>query len=274
MNIFISKLEKNEKFREYAENIKNNIGPINLSGLSDVGKMHIVAGTIKDAKDTSLIVTYNELQAKKLIQDLQFFLGEDEVVFFPKKEISPYDYETQSTELACQRIDALNKIYNKKAKVVVTTIEALMQTMPEKDVLYKNIVSFKVGQTYSLPNYETKVKTGIEELKQILIYLGYERNDLVESSTQFSIRGGIVDIGLTEKIGVRIEFWGDEVDSIRYFNLSSQRSNEMIDEITIYPAHEYIISNMLKVEKTEDVEGVLAYPKSIANICKSIEVGS
>lgn len=274
MNIFISKLEKNEKFREYAENIKNNIGPINLSGLSDVGKMHIVAGTIKDARETSLIVTYNELQAKKLIQDLQFFLGDDEkdeVVFFPKKEISPYDYETQSTELACQRIDALNKIYNKKAKVVVTTIEALMQTMPEKDVLYKNIVSFKVGQTYSLPNYETKVKTGIEELKQILIYLGYERNDLVESSTQFSIRGGIVDIGLTEKIGVRIEFWGDEVDSIRYFNLSSQRSNEMIDEITIYPAHEYIISNMLKVEKTEDVEGVLAYPKSIANICKSIE---
>ena len=271
MNIFVSKLEKNEKFREYAENIKNNIGPINLSGLSDVGKMHIVAGTIKYAGETSLIVTYNELQAKKLIQDLQFFLGKDEVVFFPKKEISPYDYETQSTELACQRIDALNKIYNKKAKVVVTTIEALMQTMPEKDVLYKNIVSFKVGQTYSLPNYETKVKTGIEELKQILIYLGYERNDLVESSTQFSIRGGIVDIGLTEKIGVRIEFWGDEVDSIRYFNLSSQRSNEMIDEITIYPAHEYIISNMLKVEKNEDVEGVLAYPKSIANICKSIE---
>ena len=85
MNIFVSKLEKNEKFREYAENIKNNIGPINLSGLSDVGKMHIVAGTIKDARETSLIVTYNELQAKKLIQDLQFFLGEDEkdeVVFF------------------------------------------------------------------------------------------------------------------------------------------------------------------------------------------------
>ena len=202
MNIFISKLEKNEKFREYAENIKNNIGPINLSGLSDVGKMHIVAGTIKDARETSLIVTYNELQAKKLIQDLQFFLGDDEkdeVVFFPKKEISPYDYETQSTELACQRIDALNKIYNKKAKVVVTTIEALMQTMPEKDVLYKNIVSFKVGQTYSLPNYETKVKTGIEELKQILIYLGYERNDLVESSTQFSIRGGIVDIEVPDR---------------------------------------------------------------------------
>ena len=272
MNIFVNKLEKNEKFKEYAENIKNKIGPINLSGLSDVGKMHIVAGTIKDARDTSLIVTYNELQAQKLLKDLQFFLEEkDEVVFFPKKEISPYDYETQSTELACQRIEALNKIYTKKAKVVVTTIEAVMQTMPEKEVLYKNIVSFKVGKTYSLPNYEKSPKTGIEELKQILIYLGYERNDLVESSTQFSIRGGIVDIGLTEKIGVRIEFWGDEVDSIRYFNLSSQRSNEMIDEITIYPAHEYIISNVLKVEKNDEVEGVLAYPKSIANICKSIE---
>ena len=85
--------------------------------------------------------------------------------------------------------------------------------------------------------------------------MGYSRCDLIEGRGQFSVRGGIVDISLTEKEGIRIEFWGDEIDSIRYFNIISQRSTENIDKITIYPAHEYILEKSIdsvisKIRKT------------------------
>ena len=72
---------------------------------------------------------------------------------------------------------------------------------------------------------------------------------MVENKGQFSIRGGIVDIGLSEKQGIRIEFWGDEVDSIRYFNIASQRSTEMVQEVLIEPAHEFIVENIEDVCK-------------------------
>ena len=246
MNLLIEKLNKNQKFKQYILDIKNNISPISLSGLSDVGKAHIVLGMLLETKKPICIITYNEMQAKKLIKDLQFFasktnINEKQIVYMPRKEISPYDYESQSKELPYERIEVLNKLYTKENRIFVTTIEGIMQELPEKALLYKNVLSFKVGDTYQVANNKEYQKKDLEELKKILVQLGYERNDLVENKGQFSVRGGIVDIGLSGKIGVRVEFWGDEIDSIRYFNISSQRSNEMIQEIEIYPAHEYMV---------------------------------
>ena len=131
-----------------------------------------------------------------------------------------------------------NLIKENKTDIVITTVEALMQKMISKELLYKYVIQFKIGDTYDL-----------ETIKQNLILLGYERNDLVENKGQFSIRGGIVDIGLSEKQGIRIEFWGDEVDSIRYFNIASQRSTEMVQEVLIKPAHEFIVENIEDVCK-------------------------
>ena len=87
---------------------------------------------------------------------------------------------------------------------------------------------------------------------------------MVENRGQFSIRGGIVDIGLTEKTGVRIEFWGDDVDSIRYFNISSQRTTEMTDKISIFPAHEYVL------DFEHDQKNLPEYSQIVDKICKKI----
>ena len=119
--------------------------------------------------------------------------------------------------------------------VVITTIEAVLQKMISKKALYKNTLNFKVGDSENL-----------ETIKQKLVELGYVRCDLIEGRGQFSVRGGIVDISVNEKEGVRLEFWGDEIDSIRYFNVVSQRSTENIDKITIYPAHEYILESNIE----------------------------
>ena len=163
-------------------------------------------------------------------------------MIIPKREIVTYDYVAESKDLPYERIEALNKIYANDIEVVITTIEAIMQKMIPKKTLYENVLKFKIGQSYDL-----------EEIKQVLVNLGYARCDLIEAKGQFSARGGILDIAITDKKGVRIEFWGDDIDSIRYFNISTQRSTEMIKEIEIFPSHEFVLE------------------KSLEEVCKSIE---
>ena len=240
MKFLVQELANNKKFAEIVENVKEKISPIAISGLSDVSKANVISAILESTKRKVCVVTYNEIQAKKLVKDLKYFFKQ--VYFFPKREIAPYDYIAESKDLPYERIAILNKMVlqekSKEPLIIVTTIEAVMQKMISKEELYENIVDFKIGQSYS-----------IENLKQTFVKLGYERSNLIEGQGQFSIRGGIVDVGLSDKVGVRIEFWGDEVDSIRYFKIDSQRSTEMIQNITIFPAHEFITNDVSKVIK-------------------------
>ncbi len=221
-----------KKFKSYINDVKNNLTPIMLSGLTDSGKVHFAYATKFYAEKPICIITYNEMQAKKIIKDLKLY--EENVYYFPKREVLNFDYLAESKENIYNRIDCLNNIYNKNAKVIVTTIEAVEQPIIPKATLYKNILNLKVSDTYNL-----------NELKEKLMYLGYERYDLVESKGQFSVRGGIVDIAVSEKIGIRVEFWGDEIDSIRTFDIRNQRSIDMLKNATIYPSCEFVLENGL-----------------------------
>ena len=240
MNTIIGELGKSHKFVDLIHEIENKKSPIAISGLTDVGMTQIISGIHEFAKKNVCIVTYNEIQARKIVEDIKNFT--ERVVFFPKKDIVAYDYIAESKDLPYERIETLNQIVSKKKFIIVTTIEAVMQKLPSKETLYKNILKFKVGKSYS-----------IEELKKKLIQLGYTRYDLIEGRGQFSIRGGIVDISTNENTGIRIEFWGDEIDSIRSFHILSQRSIQNLEKITIFPAHEYVL------EKTKE------------EVCKKIE---
>ena len=233
MNYIIEELAKLEKFKEYAQSINKKNSPITISGLSDVGKIQVEIATHIETKRPVCIVTYNEIQAKNIIKDLSYFTNE--VEYFPKREIVPYDFVAESKDLPYERIDVLNKIQDGKVKILVTTIEAIMQSMITKKSLYQNVVNIKANDTYNQ-----------EHLKEMLVHLGYERNDLVEARGQFSVRGAIVDVAISETKGVRIEFWGDDIDSIREFNISSQRSTTMIEDVTIYPAHEFVLDDTLE----------------------------
>lgn len=193
----------------------------------------IVSALHEFGKQPICILTYNEIQAKKIYEDIKNFT--EKVVLFSKKEIVTYDYFAESKDLPYQRIEALNEIISKKNLIIVTTIEAVMQKLPCKKCIYQNELKFKIGEIYSL-----------EEVKKKLVKLGYSRCDLIEGRGQFSIRGGILDISINENMGIRIEFWGDEVDSIRNFNITSQRSIQTLEKTTINPAHEYILENNIE----------------------------
>ena len=232
MNAIIKNLIDNEKFNDYLKNINEKISPINILGLTDVAKVQFLVATKEETKRPICIITYNELQAKKIFEDISYFTSK--AVYFPKKEIVTYDYIAESKDLPYERIEALNRIKNGNVDIIVTTVEACMQDMISEKDLYANTIEFEFNKTYNF-----------EEIKEKLVKLGYERSELIEGKGQFSIRGDIVDIAISNVKGVRIEFWGDEVDSIRYFSISSQRSTEELDKIKIYPAHEYLLVNSL-----------------------------
>ena len=230
MNYIVRDLASSEKFKKY---INNNTYPITISGLAFVAKSQLIAATYEEKKKPICIITYNEIQAKQIVKNLSYFL--DDIKYFPKKEISAYDYVAESNDIEYERIDILNSIYNKKVKIIVTTIEAIMQSMIDKNTLYKNVLNIKLADTLEHT-----------ELKNKLAQMGYKRVDLIENRGEFSVRGDIVDIGISENEGTRIEFWGDDVDSIRRFKISSQRSTEMLKKIDIYPAIENILEDQVE----------------------------
>ncbi len=239
MNLILKELEKSVKYSDFINNLENKKSPIAISGLTGVAEASIIAKCLEQTKRPIFVVTYNEIQAQTLVNDLKFFT--EDVSYLPKKEIITYDYIAESKNLPYERIEILNKIYKKQKTIIVTSVETIKQKIISKEALYKNTLNFKVGD-----------RCDLEVLKQKLIDLGYQRFDLIDGRGEFSVRGGIIDISTTENVGIRIELWGDEIDSIRHFNIISQRSIDNIEKIEIFPAHEYILENQIE-EVTKNI---------------------
>ena len=160
MNTIIGDMGKSKKFVDLIKQIENKKSPIEISGLTDVGMVQILSGINEYGKKPLGIITYNEIQAKKIVEDLKCFT--DNVILFPKKEIVTYDYIAESKDLPYERIETLNKIKEKKNLIVVSTIEAVMQKLPEQSTLYRDELNLKVGEIHNL-----------EDIKQKLVNLGY-----------------------------------------------------------------------------------------------------
>lgn len=223
MKEITEKLLEIESIKKYLES--NNICPITILGLSDVSKSCISEVIREYKKRRVLVVTYNELQAQKLHKNIKAL--NKNVIYIPKKDIVTYEYDAQNMDILYLRMESIIKLYNNEYEIVIVSIETLMQPILSKKTMQNNILNIRLANEYD-----------IEEIKEKLVNLGYERYDLVETKGNFSIRGDILDVAISSKIGVRIEFFGDEVDQIRYFEIASQRSTENINQIKIYPISE------------------------------------
>ena len=254
MNLILKELEKSSKYNDFIKNLENKKSPIAISGLTGVAEASIIAKCLEQTKRPIFIITYNEIQAQALVNDLKFFT--EDVAYLPKKEIITYDYVAESKNLPYERIEILNKIYKKQKLIIVTSVETIKQKIISKDTLYKNVLKFKVGD-----------RCDLEVLKQKLVDLGYQRFDLIDGRGEFSVRGGIIDISTTESTGIRIELWGDEIDSIRHFNIISQRSIDNIEKIEIFPAHEYVLET--SIEKIAKNISNNVYPENISEKVES-----
>ena len=147
-----------KKYSDYLFDINKGKTPIMLSGLTDTGKVHIAYSTKFYTDKPICIITYNDMQAKKIKKDFGFF--DDNIKIFPKRDVASFDYIAESKDVLYERISNINDIMENKAPIIITTIEAVMQRMISKKYLYKNILNIKVNDEIS-----------IDKLKETLISL-------------------------------------------------------------------------------------------------------
>ena len=232
MNPLIVDLPKHSKYLKLLDDIKQDSLDLSVIGLTDSQKAHMIYSLAVYSKKSALIVCNNVIQARKFIQDLKFY-SEINIIYFPSRDIVYYDIEAQSREIQNQRIYTIQKIINKDSQIIVTTIDALLQKMMPLDTYFD--LSFLI-------NKDSKIE--ISDLAQRLVRLGYTRTNNVDGKGQFAIRGGIVDIfPIDVEFPYRIELFGDEVDSIRTFDVQSQRSLENVEQIDISYSSEFLLNS-------------------------------
>ncbi len=212
---------------------------IHLEGLWETSKDFLLTLLRARLKGNFLILTPSSKLAEEVYQNLQFFVPQlcpkeinYSIHLFPTWEILPYEAQSPVSELVCQRIESLYSLVNCSFDTVVAPIQAAMQYLLPKKVINTTIGYFEAGEAIER-----------EEIINLLIRGGYRAVDLVEDPGDYSVRGGVLDCfppGHSNPI--RLEFFGDTIESIRQFNPSTQKSEELLDEIMILPVTEAILT--------------------------------
>ncbi|MGE5604791.1 MAG: transcription-repair coupling factor [Bacteroidota bacterium] len=226
MRYLASHISQYPDFKQVKDYFNRNSQDL-LTGISGTQKALAIAGLIWDKPQKSLIISYSNNQANRLALDLENMLGSDYVAYFPSNQLLPHE-EAYEPDVTAQRVEVLGRILQQERIVVVTAWEALQRRLIPPANFAEFIITLGVGMEIALT-----------ELLNRLTVMGYERVDLVQAAGQFSQRGDILDVfPLNQSQPIRLEFFGDEVDSIRSFDPDTQLSSENIERITILPARE------------------------------------
>ena len=229
MRAFTAPLHQLREFEEMKTAVSQSRGVVAAAGCMDTQKPHMIYGFRQDS-GACLIVTFNEQRARELLEAYRFF--DDRAVYFPAKDILFYQSDIRGNALTRERMLAYRALMEQQKPVIVTTFDALLDRLVSPEIVEAMVLRIRTGDELDL-----------KQMRERLVCMGYENNYQAEEPGQFAVRGGILDIfPLTEDAPYRIEFWGDEVDSIRRFSPESQRSVETLDEIEIYPASELVLS--------------------------------
>ncbi|MQN01947.1 MAG: transcription-repair coupling factor [Lachnospiraceae bacterium] len=229
-NGFTSNLSELGEFTELSDALKKG-GMYELSGVLDVAKGQIIdaLGEVTGSRH-KLVVFASERAAEEFADEYRHI--EENTVYFPAKDVLFYQSDVKGNTLTRERLRALRVLNQEDSATVVTTVDALMNRLPEPGELTDAIVSIEDGEEYDFSALQRK-----------FVDLGYENVLQVDSPGQFSVRGGIIDIfPLTDETPVRIEFFGDDVDSIRTFDVVSQKSDDNLDRVLIDPAMELVLT--------------------------------
>lgn len=227
MKAFLTPLQGLAEFEQIKEKSKTNKGILQVSGCMESQKSHLMYG-LSGIAPYRLILAEDERRAREIYEDYRFY--DRKVYSYPAKDLLFFQADIHGNLLIRQRMKVIKALLEEKELTVVTSIDGCMDFLESLEKIKEQLI-----------HYESDSTVDIEQLKNQLVALGYERVGQVEMPGQFSVRGGIVDIYcLTEENPWRIELWGDEIDSIRSFDPESQRSLENLEELTIYPVVEHI----------------------------------
>ena len=214
---------------------------VSLSGCADSQKIHIAEG-LSDGFKYKIIATYSDIRVKEIAEDLKLY--GDNVLFYPAKDLIFYQADIHGNKLVTERLKVLRSIVEGSACTIVTTYDALMSPVLPIEHVAAGSISISTSDVID-----------IKKLASDLVDIGYIRNYQVEEPGQFSVRGDIIDIfDTTEANPFRIELWGDEVESVRSFDIDTQRSIESLECISIFPASEMILTQDMLYDGLKKIE--------------------
>ncbi|MDI6032381.1 transcription-repair coupling factor [Flavobacterium sp. LB2P84] len=206
--------------------LENDQAKIHLSGLLGSALSFVIRSIFKKSELPFLVVLNNKEEAAYYLNDLEQMIGEQDVLFYPGSYRRPYQIEETDNANVLLRAEVLNRINSrKKPAVIVTYPEALFEKVVTRKELDKNTLKVAVGD-----------KISIDFINEVLFEYEFKRVDFITEPGEFSVRGGIVDVfSFSNDNPYRIEFFGDEVESIRTFDVATQLSIETQKKITIIP---------------------------------------
>lgn len=219
--------------REVLDAVNDGVKMVQIEGLAAAAKSWLLAGIFRETGRTMLLITYTLEQAERVAEDLCLYgIPKDQVLFFPPSDAMIYEDGPPDFSVIGERLGVLHALALRQTAIIVAPINAVLRRTMPRQILSQAHVEVKVGDELDM-----------DEFIEQIVKLGYERTDVVDRHGEFSRRGGIVDVyASSEDNPLRIELFGDEVESIRRFDSATQRSVDKIESALILPAREVLLT--------------------------------
>ena len=217
-----------------AREFYSDISKINNLGEIPEGSEPLLINEISENLDNNILIIARDLKRYQQLKDgLEFFLNKD-VLLYPQWDCVPYDRISPNKLITSKRLETLSRLSNEKnkSKIILTTIQASCQRTLSLDEVKNKFISLKPGEVIDINN-----------LVNFFVSNGYEKTPTVREHGEFSVRGGIIDFYSPLNKPIRLDLFGNTIDSIKSFDLISQRSLELLKEIFVYPASEIILND-------------------------------
>lgn len=230
-------LDFSAKIKSIAERLKDPSAVVTVEGFSGSSRALFLARLKKNLRRPIVVITADQNTGEALLGDLKYFFHHEKIrhlpQFFPTWEILPYEHLSPMTEVSGERLFVLDQLMHGNCPFLVVPVEAVMQCVVPKSILEKRVFPLKKGDSLER-----------EFLEVCLADNGYARVHMVESRGEFSVRGDIVDLFQSASANpIRVEFFGDQVESLREFDINSQVSVEEVGEIKILPVREVTLTH-------------------------------
>lgn len=243
-DVLIDPLMNLDSYKKLNESIVKKEFPIMIHGLIEENLLHLAYALNRHLDRQIIVITAEETSAKKLAEDIRAMSSYADVEYFPKKEMIFYDIEALSNQTTHERLRILYRLVNNENLILTLSAQSLFDIIIKRKVFENTTINLDLNSTVELSSLQNK-----------LVQMGYERVNLVEGKGQFSIRGGIVDVYSPNYSNpLRIELFDDEIDSIRYFDVLSQRTINNLEKIEIIPSKEIILSKSQKKNIAENLK--------------------
>jgi transcription-repair coupling factor (superfamily II helicase) len=233
LDTVINRFRASLPFRKLTETIETRpLSAVTVTGLAGSSQAILLSNLAEKSTCPIIAIMTEPDEANNLFDDLSFLMNEKDVAHFPSRMTPPYEFRSPAAEIVGQRLAALSSLMNNEIKILVTSIQAVIEPTISKTDFEKGRLQIRTGE-----------ETDIDFLSEKLVVLGFQKVTMVEEVGDFAQRGGLIDFFSPGfDFPVRVEFFGDTVDTIRHFDVATQRTTGRLEEVILLPRREVPIT--------------------------------